>query len=292
MPKVSIIIPVYNGAKFVKDAIESVLAQTYKDYEIIVVNDGSTDNTEEVLRPYIDKGLIRYFYQENKGVSAARNKGINEARGEYVAFLDADDVWLPEFLHSIFSTCSNFEFAFTDNYRDEVDTAGNILRRDVQKRDVDLAKDLFQQFLVRDRIGSPNKIVVKRDFILLNQIMFEEKLASREDWDYCLQVLRFYPKVCYVDKPLVIYRIRLDGTNSTRKMGNAWIDYTLFFMHKWKKFYMADSELRKVYANHLWDLARKYFYNTPHKLKSLTCALESIFTDTGPFVSFLRNIKR
>ncbi len=287
---ISVIIPVYNGAKFIKDAIESVLAQTYRDYEIIVVNDGSTDNTEEVLRPYIEKGVVRYFYQENQGVSAARNKGIKEARGEYIAFLDADDVWLPEFLMSIFSTCSDFEFAFTDNYRDEIDLSNKILKRELCKREIDFEKDLFKQFLIEDRIGSPNKVVVKKMFLLEKNILFDPRLASREDWDFCLQILKYRPKTCYVNTPLVIYRVRLDGSNSTRKMGNAWIDYTLFFMHKWKKYYMRNSELRRVYAEHLWDLARKYFYNTPYKLKAFYCVLESIFTDIGPFIGFLKGI--
>lgn len=94
MTKVSVIIPTYNRAKFVTKAIDSVLAQTYKDYEIIVVDDGSTDNTKEALEPYMDK--ITYIYQENEGVSAARNKGIKVARDEWIAFLDSDDEWLPE----------------------------------------------------------------------------------------------------------------------------------------------------------------------------------------------------
>jgi len=93
-PLVSVVIPTYNRAKFVTKAIESVLAQTYKDYEIIVVDDGSTDNTKEVLEPYMDK--IRYIYRENAGVSAARNTGIRAAFGQWIAFLDSDDVWQPE----------------------------------------------------------------------------------------------------------------------------------------------------------------------------------------------------
>lgn len=93
MPKVSVIIPTYNRSEYVTQAIDSVLAQTYTDYEIIVVDDGSADNTKDVLLPYMD--CIRYIYQENAGLSAARNKGIKAAKGDWVAFLDSDDEWLP-----------------------------------------------------------------------------------------------------------------------------------------------------------------------------------------------------
>ncbi len=94
MAKVSVIIPSYNRQAFIGRAIDSVLAQTTQDYELIVVDDGSTDQTKEVLATY--EGKIRYFYQSNAGISAARNRGIAEANGEYVAFLDSDDYWAPE----------------------------------------------------------------------------------------------------------------------------------------------------------------------------------------------------
>jgi glycosyltransferase involved in cell wall biosynthesis len=91
-PRLSVIIPVYNCDHYIQEAVESVLNQTYGDYEIIVVDDGSIDNTCRMLEPYLDR--IRYIYQENQGVSVARNRGIEEARGEFVAFLDADDFFL------------------------------------------------------------------------------------------------------------------------------------------------------------------------------------------------------
>lgn len=91
---VSVIIPTYNRSRYVSKAIDSVLAQTYANYEIIVVDDGSTDNTKSVLDPYQD--IIRYFHQENAGVSATRNLGIKESKSEWIAFLDSDDEWLPK----------------------------------------------------------------------------------------------------------------------------------------------------------------------------------------------------
>ena len=93
-PLVSVIIPSYNAARYVAEAVASALAQTYQPLEIILINDGSTDDTEEVILPYV--GKVRYFYQPNRGLSVTRNRAIALARGELIAFLDADDVWLPE----------------------------------------------------------------------------------------------------------------------------------------------------------------------------------------------------
>jgi glycosyltransferase involved in cell wall biosynthesis len=95
-PKFSVIIPTYNRGEFVVKAVESVINQTFKDVEILVIDDGSTDNTRTILKPYAH--IVRYFYQENMGVSAARNTGINRAGGEWLAFLDSDDEWRPEYL--------------------------------------------------------------------------------------------------------------------------------------------------------------------------------------------------
>ena len=93
MIRVSVIIPAYNGDRYLAEAIESVLRQTYSEYEIIVVDDGSTDNTPEIVRQYGDR--INYLFQANQGVAASRNLGLAAARGEYIAFLDQDDVFLP-----------------------------------------------------------------------------------------------------------------------------------------------------------------------------------------------------
>jgi len=117
VPKVSVIIPAFNTSDYICRAIDGVLAQTYTDFEIIVVDDGSTDRLVAVLKAYRDR--IKYFYQENKGPSAARNNGINRAEGEYIAFLDGDDIWCPENLEkkikylegnpTVSVVCSDFE---------------------------------------------------------------------------------------------------------------------------------------------------------------------------------------
>lgn len=96
--KVSVIIPVYNGEKYLVQCIESIINQTYTNYEIIVVDDGSTDNSKQILSPYFDQ--IKYIYQKNQGVAAARNKGLEIATGDYIAFLDQDDYFLPNKLEN------------------------------------------------------------------------------------------------------------------------------------------------------------------------------------------------
>jgi glycosyltransferase involved in cell wall biosynthesis len=95
-PLVSVVIPAYNCAKFLAETLDSVFAQTYRPIEVIVVDDGSTDHTVEIVRAYPD---VRYFYQENQGVSVARNVAIAAAQGEFIAFLDGDDIWKPDKLN-------------------------------------------------------------------------------------------------------------------------------------------------------------------------------------------------
>lgn len=118
---ISIVIPLYNKVNTIARALDTVLAQTYQDFEVVVVDDGSTDGGAAIVDQYADP-RIRLIRQENAGVSAARNKGIAEARGEYVAFLDADDEWMPEFLEEIvalqqeFPKCRVQATAYLNNY--------------------------------------------------------------------------------------------------------------------------------------------------------------------------------
>src|SRR5687768_8604160 len=100
VPLVSVIIPVYNGANYIAETIDSVLHQPVRDLEIIVVDDGSTDHLKEVLEQFIAKNQIVYISQVNQGVSIARNHGYRKSRGQYIAFLDADDVWLNDNLET------------------------------------------------------------------------------------------------------------------------------------------------------------------------------------------------
>lgn len=116
MPNVSVIIPTYNRADLVIGAIESALSQTYKDLEIIVIDDGSTDDTRARIKPYLDK--VQYYYQDNKGKSVATNRGIGRAAGKWIAILDSDDLWLPEKLKFQLEALQNvgdgYGLCFTD----------------------------------------------------------------------------------------------------------------------------------------------------------------------------------
>ena len=114
---ISVIVPLYNKEDFVATSIGSILKQSYSDYEIIIVNDGSTDKSVNIVKAFNDR-RIRIINQENAGVSAARNKGIEEAKGEYIAFLDADDVWNEDYLATLMELVENYSQCdvFATNY--------------------------------------------------------------------------------------------------------------------------------------------------------------------------------
>jgi glycosyltransferase involved in cell wall biosynthesis len=214
-PKVSVVIPAYNASKFVRESINSVLNQTYKNYEIIVVDgrDGSTDNTREVVSKYGDS--VRYFCQENKGVSDARNKGILNSKGMYIAFLDSDDIWSEnklalqvEFLDSH----PDVGLVFSDGW---VKAYGNVSARDqriIGKRFFQLSKPHRGEVLNKLFVGNfiPTSTVVIRKQCLLKVGLFNKEHNIGEDYDLWLRVAKFF-KVDYIDEPLAIYLVHGDS---------------------------------------------------------------------------------
>jgi len=209
--KISIVIPVYNGGRFIADAVNSVLEQTYDDYEIIVVNDGSTDDTEELLKPYMDR--IIYIKTGNSGVSSARNTGIMNARGTYVAFLDQDDLFHPERL------------SVTVDYLDAHPDAGMVytsarrmLMDGTLLPDKDLpgySGDIFPQLFEKCFIA-PSMVVCKKD-VLVDVGMFAKELSSEgEDYNLFLDISSRY-HVGYISQRLLTYRLHPDNTSKSKE---------------------------------------------------------------------------
>ncbi len=196
---VSIIIPTYNRAWILSQAIDSVLNQTYCDRELIVIDDGSTDNTQKLLATYGEK--IQVILQENKGVSAARNRGIEAASGEYIALLDSDDEWLPEKLKS------QVEF-FKENPGALICQTQEIWIRNGQRvnpknRHKKQTGMIFESSLSLCLV-SPSAVMFKRDLIVKTGL-FDEIMPACEDYDLWLRVSCKYP-IYLIDKDLIIKR--------------------------------------------------------------------------------------
>lgn len=201
MPTVSVIIPTYQRANLVPLAIKSVLAQTYQDYEIIVVNDGSTDNTKEVLAKFVPQ--IIAIHQENRGLSAARNTGIKASQGKYIAFLDDDDRWLPEKLAKqipILETKPKVGLVFSDTFA--VDNQDKVLGKSSESNPqpkVKVSWTLFEQNFI------PVVTVVLRRACLDEVGLFDESLTACEDYDLWLRIIEKW-SVYYLDEALTYYR--------------------------------------------------------------------------------------
>lgn len=206
MPEVSVIIPTYNRAKYVTHAIDSVLAQTYSDYEIIIVDDGSTDNTREVLETYMDK--IRYLYQDNAGVSAARNTGIKTAKGKWIAFLDSDDEWLPEKLSRQMGSLARTgaKVCFTNIIWNSKE-AGKSLRDETYKgkySDDEVFYEPLELLLHRSSLYNVLSAVVIESRLLARVGCFDERISYGEDIRLFVR-LTFETPFVYVHQLLVLF---------------------------------------------------------------------------------------
>jgi len=198
-PLISVIIPTYNRGWIIKEAIDSVLSQDYRDFELIIVDDGSTDNTLEILNSYQDD--ITVLRQNNHGVSAARNRGIMAASGRFVAFLDSDDLWLPQKLSSqvdYFNLNPDAIICQTEEIWIRKSVRVNPKKRHKKPRGM-----IFEQSLALCLV-SPSAVMIRRS--LFDEVgFFDEKLPVCEDYDLWLRISCRFP-VYLIDTPLIIKR--------------------------------------------------------------------------------------
>jgi len=219
-PGISVIIPSYNAAAYLPNAIDSALNQTVAPLEVIVVNDGSTDETAQVLERF--RGRIVAINQENRGLSGARNRGIAAARGELIAFLDADDVWLPEKLEKQVACLGEHPRAGL------VHTAALWWDPKTAESRPRFIGDLHQvtgacyaEFFALNRV-TISSMVVRRE--CLGKVgNFDERIRrpTTQDYDLCFRIARYY-ELAFVDEPLVLYR--LHPSNASKQLLPMWED--------------------------------------------------------------------
>jgi len=210
MPTVSVIIPTYNCAVYLENCIQSVLKQTFLDYEIIVVDDGSKDNTANVLKKFGDK--ITCISQTNQGISSARNNGIQLSSGKYIAILDADDEWLPDKLrrqvYCMEQSKAIGAVSCNSYLMNEIGQIMDVTKRKAYQNRKDIAKDL----LICNVFSGGTSALIKKE-CFLNVGLFDEKLKSSEDWDMWLRICKRYEMVILSD-PLDKIRVRGNSVSS------------------------------------------------------------------------------
>ena len=202
MPKVSVIIPTYNREEYICETIQSVLDQTYKDFEIIVVDDGSTDNTKKKLEIFGSK--IKLTEQKNSERAISRNNGIKNSGGKYIAFLDSDDIWIKDKLEK--------QVEVLDNKKDFILVYGQSHRINKKSQTIKTAKrqlegysgNVFEELLMRNFITSPTPMIRREYFEMTTG--FNTKYIPYEDWEFWLR-FSLFGKFYFIPDLLAYYRI-------------------------------------------------------------------------------------
>ncbi|WP_432401160.1 glycosyltransferase [Wukongibacter sp. M2B1] len=232
MIKVSVIIPTYNYGKYICDAVDSILKQTYTDYEIIVVDDGSTDGTDDILKKYGD--ILSYYYIKNQGPAAARNFGIEKSKGKYISFLDADDAFLPEKLDIQVDILENnrdtglvhSDFLYVNN------TLASVYYHFRCKKKSSHAEAL--QYLWHNNYINTSTVMIVKDY--LSEVgLFNSSYRYAEDYDLWLRLGKYYEFYC-IHQPLV--KTRSHNKNHCKKVDNLEkINCTKLVRNNIKEFY-------------------------------------------------------
>ena len=214
---VSIIIPVHNGARFISETVESVLAQTFTDFELLIVDDGSTDGLNVIVNEFIARDpRIKYIHQENQGVSAARNTGFRSSGGRFIAFLDADDVWLCDNLQVKVERLQSEDTGLVHSDAIMIDEHSKIIGPTLSG----MEGNLLDSFLSWDgtQVPGPSSVLMRRE-VLETVGVFDEDMSTAADKDLFIRVATSF-KISRVDRITWYYRIHNDNMHK-KPRGNG-----------------------------------------------------------------------
>jgi glycosyltransferase involved in cell wall biosynthesis len=243
---VSIVLPTYNRADTLEKSIESVLNQTCQDFELIIIDDGSKDNTSDLVSQYMKSHQnIKYFYQDNAGYPAAINRGLIECTGEFIAFEDSDDIWDKEKLHNEIELLksTNSDFAFCQiKYLN-----APILIPDADPADKN--DNILPRLLKGNIVGGPT-LVFKRECI--NKIGgFDTKLPSLQDYDFAIRLAQNY-YASFVPKPLLYCTLSNDSVSVDN---GKYFQAMLIILNKYRNLFNEYPESQKEFINNLLNKA-------------------------------------
>jgi len=273
-PEITVVIPAYNASQYITETIQSVLQQTFTNWELIVVNDGSTDNTEDIVKRFSDDTRIKLISQKNGGVSAARNNGIRVAAGKYIAFLDADDYLLPGDLqvkYDVLSKNSLIDFVYSDVIHCDDKMNDRFIQKGVE------AGELFREALLwqKEVIPTlPSNVVVKKS-ILKGDLLFDENLSNCAD-RYMKIMLAMNATGAYIPQALVKYR---DSPGSMSKKIQL-LEHDEEYIAKMiieKNIVPAGSFRRKVIANMYFTVSGSWYKDAHKPMHAIKYALKALF---------------
>jgi glycosyltransferase involved in cell wall biosynthesis len=228
MPVASIIMPCYNAARFVQDSVDGILRQSFQDFELIIVDDASKDNSPDVLRNLAgrDARIRLITHDKNRGASSSRNDGIRAARGDYIAFCDADDLWEPGKLKSQIELLSgNAEYDITYCDSQIIDETGALIGQlfsDQFPPPRNPSGDLFEELCTRNFINMQTVLIRRKS--VDRDIFFDEGIKWVEDWWQWIRLSRKH-RFLYANRSLAQYRVHQQSTGFTQKRGissNRW----------------------------------------------------------------------
>ena len=203
MPRVSVLTPVYNAEKYIGDAIGSILSQTFTDFEFIIINDGSTDNTAKIVRKYAaqDKRIKFIDSKKNLGVSAVRNKLLDSARGEYIAYQDADDISVPNRLET--------QVKFLDENPDVTVVGGAMLAFPRPELIVVPKNPKIMDFCIANAVSNPT-VMFRRADVMAIGLRYNPALRTAEDYDFWVRLVKHYN---IHNLPNILVNYRVSGTS-------------------------------------------------------------------------------
>jgi len=210
-PKVSIVMAAYNGEKYIADAIQSVVNQTFADFDLLIIDDGSVDNTSAVVASFLSDKRIKYFFQTNKGTSSARNRGIVQATGEYIGFIDQDDLFLPDKIEAtsqFLDDNPSCAMVYTDMF--VTDAKGETICEWLVKKKWYAEGDIYLN-LLKECFFIPIAVLIRKS-VFCEVGLFDEDVQSTEDIDLWLRIAR-NNRIGLIKSPLAKWRTH-DGNFS------------------------------------------------------------------------------